>query len=284
MRANPKQRTAVLQLGWEFDYLENTQHFKDGNQLSWLFFATGVQNSSIHRLGAAYNEQSDFPLELHNPDAQRHFWNLGSLGASLVLLLGMLAFTFWNNDYLKSFFRSTTEANYVGLEDVYSTSGLLRSAGSLLEAAGYAVSYHEGYGLAEHSQQARITFQIVNQHILFRTHWALPQKIVATSTESDESSHINAINRNAVLCRYYRDKEGDLAVEAYFALPPLLLWQNGPVDTQQALNAELELARQQAALQWQKTLSLWQQESLSWIEDSPLFGGSLEPDRDFRKK
>ena len=284
LRADSRQRTSVLQLGWEFDYLENTQRFKDCNQLSWLFFSTGAQNSAIHRLKhTAYDEQSDFPLELGNPDARRHFWSFGSLGASLLLLLSMLVFTFWNNGYLKAFFEFT-ETDYAG--DIYSNSGLLHSAGSLLEAAGYAVSYDTDYGVARHPKQAEIMFQIVNQQILFRTYWALPKKFpqklelpVETGASGESEVRINAINREAVLCRYYLDEEGDVAIEAYFGLPPLLL-QNGPNDTA----PELSLARQQAALQWQKILSLWQQESLSWIENSLLFGGSLEPGRSFHKK
>ena len=291
LRVSSRQRTAVLQLGWEFGSLENTQRFKDCNQLSWLFFSTGVQNSAIHRLGenTAYNEQSDFPLELHNPDARRHFWHFGSLGASLLLLLGMLVFTFGNNGYLKAFFR-LAEPDYadvqqnIELQNIYSNSGLLRSVGNLLKEAGYSVNDHKGYGVAQRTQQAKITFQVVNQQILFRTYWALPRTESAEPGKLQDGqaalqSHINAMNREAVLCRYYLDEEGDLAVEAYFALPPLLLWQNGPAegDAAQQPNAELALAGQQAALQWQKTLGLWKQESLSWIENSPLFGGSLEP-------
>ena len=102
------------------------------------------------------------------------------------------------------------------------------------------------------------------------------------------------------MCRYYQDEAGDLAVEAWLSLSPLLLFEQSNITESIAESSEItsetksqeatEIAerfafsRKQAVSQWQKTLALWQQESLSWLETSSLFGGDLEPQQSFSKK
>ncbi|WGK69763.1 hypothetical protein P0082_02555 [Candidatus Haliotispira prima] len=288
--AKPKHRTAIVQFGWEFDYLDSNQRFKDCNQLSWLFFSAETQNDFINRLKTEpeYREDSDFPLELRNPNARWNLW------ASLVLVLVLLVFTVFNNGWLKAFFRPAESSVELreqvrDLQDLYSASGQLEAAGKLLEAADYEISYLDDYAVAQHDRQASITFQVVDRQILFVTHWALrqsgdssPSQAAPLLGELEIQDNINKINRDAVLCRYYQDEDGDLAVEAWFALPSLLLL---PEDQQgDGASESLVFGREQAGLQWQKILALWQQESLSWIRTSPLFGGSLDSRQSFSKK
>ena len=306
LRAKPKQRTAVLQFGWEFDYLENTQRFKDRNQLSWLFFSTGTQDAAINRLNTEleYYESSDFLLELCNPNAHWNLW------ASLLLLAGMLAFTVFNNAWLKNFFRpgatdiQAQAKQSQDLQQLYGAKSQLEAVATLLRQSGYAVSFLDNYAIAQDPEQASITFQVLDQQILFSTYWSLRRNnkvdhdvpgSAPPISEQEIQNHINQINREAILCRYYQDEDGDLAVEAWFSLPPLLLLQlqKGTGAHQTPINAsdtkasdpnELDYARKQVQLQWQKILSLWQQESLSWIQSSQLFGGELEPHQSFSKK
>ncbi len=312
LRARDRQRTAVLQLGWEFDYLDEAQRFKDCNQLSWLFFATNMQDDAISRLNTnlEYNEENDSLLELRNPGARWNIW------ATALLLGGMLVFTVVNKGWLAAFFRPPQVLSRQSsplseqLQELYSPAGRLRAAGRLLEQAGYKVSYLKNHGVAQHPREASITFQIINQQVLFSTYWSLTREPSGARgillSEREVQNSINKINREAVFCRYYQDEDGDLAVEAWFPLPmPLLLpralfstaaalpsegsprQSNEPGhsgSSGQALPQEQAQVRQQASIQWQKTLELWQQESLSWIQTSPLFGGELDPRQSFSKK
>ncbi|MEM9423424.1 MAG: YbjN domain-containing protein [Spirochaetota bacterium] len=277
LRARPKQRMAVLQLGLEFDYLESTQRFKDCNQLSWLFFSTHIQDEAINRLNAKleYNEDSDFLLELRNPNAR---WNFR---ISLMLILAMTAFTILNHDWLTRFFAAPKlpEQTETLRENPYSINAQLRTVGSLLQEAGYQTDYLQDYAIARKAEHANITFQVINGQILFATYWSLPTYNRGTEQENIYDQ-INQINRTAIMCRYYQDEDGDLAVEAWFSLPRLLLI--GAKDQNQG--AALSEHRKQAETQWQKTLNLWQQESLSWLQSSPLFGGGLDPEQSFSKK
>ena len=135
LRAKPKQRTTVLQFGWEFDYCENTEHFKDRNQLSWLFFSTSAQDDAINRLNVAlkYNEDKDFLLELRNPNAHGNLW------ISFLLIIAMVAFTVFNNGWLAKFFRlvetQPTSQIEEELQQLYSVDSQLKAVGKLLQAS-----------------------------------------------------------------------------------------------------------------------------------------------------
>ena len=265
-----------------------------------------------------YNEHSDFLLELRNPNAHWNLW------ASILLIMAMAAFTLFNKGWLAQFFRPMEPKAAVELQELYSANAQLQAVGKLLEQAGYQIDYLEQYAIALHPKHARITFQIINQQILFSTYWSLrgadgsgsadespTASLEAQDFEGVEKS-INDINREAIMSRYFLDEEGDLTVEAWFPLAPLLLLdekhlgpQLNPELGQEVENGEgghadqiddgdnreatpgLDFGRQQAMLQWQRILDLWQQESLDWLQTSDLFGGDggkLEPHESFSKK
>ena len=141
---------------------------------------------------------------------------------------------------------------------------------------------------------------MVGQQILFSTYWALDNKLGHILSEQDIRNKINHINQEAIMCRYYQDEAGDLAVEAWLSLSPLLLFEPSNITESIAEPSEITsetksqeateiterfaFSRKQAVSQWQKILALWQQESLSWLETSSLFGGDLEPQQSFSKK
>lgn len=251
LRDSGKKRMAVLQLGWEYDYLDNSQRFKDINQLSWLFFATHMQDDAINQLQeprVQYFEENDSLLELKNPSVRR------GLGVNLILALILMVFTLLNYQSLLRFFREPVAENSPSLEEGAQPDPL-KEIGSRLSQAGYTMDYLNMRGIAQHAKQASITLQSINGRILFSTYWTPQSKL----SSSELISVINNINREALLCRYYLDEDKDLVIEAW-------------VDPQQGEEA------------WLKTLALWQQESLEWISESPLFGGELNPKHSFSKR
>ena len=152
--------------------IQNT--LKTATNYLGYFFSTSAQDDAINRLNTElkYDEDKDFLLELRNPNAHSNLW------ASLVLILGMLAFyraEQWLACKVFSARWKTEQTNQMKeeLQQIYSMNTQLQLIGKLLQQAGYQVDYLANYGIARHSKQASITFQLVGQQILFSTYWAL---------------------------------------------------------------------------------------------------------------